>query len=111
MSGSSNRTHSIPPFCHPSRISRTLSTRPPSHALLRRRMLSVPDERRVRYRGGATGSLSIRCKVPSRRRGEGGDRVADAVIDSTGTHVLPLELGRGYPVIVRGAGVWVEDSA
>jgi adenosylmethionine-8-amino-7-oxononanoate aminotransferase len=37
--------------------------------------------------------------------------VAHAVIDSTGTHVLPLELDRGYPVIVRGDGVWVEDSA
>jgi len=33
------------------------------------------------------------------------------MIDSTGTHVLPLELDRGYPVIVRGEGVWVEDSA
>jgi adenosylmethionine-8-amino-7-oxononanoate aminotransferase len=37
--------------------------------------------------------------------------VAHPVIDSTGTHVLPLELDRGYPVIVRGDGVWVEDSA
>ena len=37
--------------------------------------------------------------------------MARGTIDSTGTHVLPLELGRGYPVIVRGEGVWVEDSA
>ena len=37
--------------------------------------------------------------------------MADAVIDSNGTHVLPLEFGRGYPVIVRGDGVWVEDLA
>src|SRR5256884_3099028 len=27
------------------------------------------------------------------------------------THVLPLELDRRYPVIVRGEGVWVEDAA
>ena len=27
------------------------------------------------------------------------------------THVLPLELGRAMPVIVRGEGVWVEDAA
>jgi adenosylmethionine-8-amino-7-oxononanoate aminotransferase len=32
-------------------------------------------------------------------------------IDSTRTRVLPLEFGRGNPVIVRGEGVWVEDSA
>jgi adenosylmethionine-8-amino-7-oxononanoate aminotransferase len=33
------------------------------------------------------------------------------VIDSGGTRVLPLELDRRYPIIVRGEGVWVEDSA
>jgi adenosylmethionine-8-amino-7-oxononanoate aminotransferase len=33
------------------------------------------------------------------------------LIDSSRTRVLPLELGRGYPVIVRGEGVWVEDAA
>jgi len=27
------------------------------------------------------------------------------------THVLPLELNRRYPVIVKGEGVWVEDAA
>src|SRR5947209_1159661 len=37
--------------------------------------------------------------------------MARSVIDSGGTHVLPLELGRRYPVIVRGEGVWVEDAA
>ena len=37
--------------------------------------------------------------------------MADAVIESSRTHVLPLELARGYPVIVRGEGVWVEDAA
>jgi hypothetical protein len=37
--------------------------------------------------------------------------VARSVIDSGGTRVLPLELDRRYPVIVRGDGVWVEDAA
>jgi adenosylmethionine-8-amino-7-oxononanoate aminotransferase len=37
--------------------------------------------------------------------------VARSVIDSGGTHVLPLELDRSYPVLVRGEGVWVEDAA
>jgi adenosylmethionine-8-amino-7-oxononanoate aminotransferase len=37
--------------------------------------------------------------------------VAQAVIDSGTTHVLPLELDRRYPVIVRGEGPWVEDAA
>ena len=37
--------------------------------------------------------------------------MANALIDSSGTHVLPLELARGYPVIASGEGVWVEDSA
>ena len=32
-------------------------------------------------------------------------------IDGQRTHVLPLELGRPLPVIVRGEGVWVEDLA
>ena len=32
-------------------------------------------------------------------------------VDSSRTHVLPLELDRRYPVVVRGEGVWVEDSA
>ncbi|MDP9327452.1 MAG: aminotransferase class III-fold pyridoxal phosphate-dependent enzyme [Actinomycetota bacterium] len=34
-----------------------------------------------------------------------------SVIDSGRTGVLPLELDRRYPVIVRGDGVWVEDAA
>jgi adenosylmethionine-8-amino-7-oxononanoate aminotransferase len=37
--------------------------------------------------------------------------MGEALIESTGTHVLPLELARGYPVVVRGDGAWVEDSA
>ncbi len=37
--------------------------------------------------------------------------MVQASIDSQGTHVLPLELGRAMPVIVRGDGVWVEDAA
>lgn len=32
------------------------------------------------------------------------------LIDSASTKVLPLELYRRYPVVVRGEGVWVEDS-
>ncbi len=32
-------------------------------------------------------------------------------VDSSRTHVLPLELDRRYPVVVGGEGVWVEDSA
>ena len=37
--------------------------------------------------------------------------MTEGLIESSRTRVLPLELGRGYPVIVRGEGVWVEDSA
>jgi len=36
-------------------------------------------------------------------------RVAEPISDST--RVLPLELDRRYPVIVKGEGVWVEDAA
>src|SRR4030081_3305763 len=35
----------------------------------------------------------------------------EAVVVSQSTHVLPLEFNRRYPVVVRGDGVWVEDSA
>jgi adenosylmethionine-8-amino-7-oxononanoate aminotransferase len=34
-----------------------------------------------------------------------------AFVESQRTHVLPLELGRASPIIVRGEGVWVEDAA
>jgi adenosylmethionine-8-amino-7-oxononanoate aminotransferase len=37
--------------------------------------------------------------------------VTQAFVDGTRSHVLPLELGHAYPVIVRGEGVWVEDAA
>jgi adenosylmethionine-8-amino-7-oxononanoate aminotransferase len=37
--------------------------------------------------------------------------MAQTFIDSRRSHVLPLELGRPMPVVVRGEGVWVEDSA
>ena len=37
--------------------------------------------------------------------------MAQAFIESHRTHVLPLELGRAMPVIVRGEGVWVEDAS
>ena len=33
------------------------------------------------------------------------------VIDASRTRVLPLEFSRGYPVIVRGDGAWVEDAS
>src|SRR5438876_4088097 len=38
-------------------------------------------------------------------------RARDAVVTSQTTHVLPLELGRRYPVLKRGDGVWVEDES
>jgi adenosylmethionine-8-amino-7-oxononanoate aminotransferase len=31
-------------------------------------------------------------------------------IESSRSHVLPLELARPYPVLVRGEGVWIEDA-
>lgn len=34
-----------------------------------------------------------------------------AHVDSSSTRVLPPELDRRYPVIVRGEGVWLEDGA
>ena len=37
--------------------------------------------------------------------------MAQTVVDSARTRVLPLELGRRYPVVVRGRGAWVEDAA
>jgi adenosylmethionine-8-amino-7-oxononanoate aminotransferase len=36
--------------------------------------------------------------------------VTRAPIDSSRTHVLPLELGRAMPVVARGDGVWIEDT-
>ncbi len=33
-----------------------------------------------------------------------------APVDSEGSRVLPLELDRPYPILVRGQGVWVEDA-
>ena len=35
----------------------------------------------------------------------------DGLVDSSDTRVLPPELDRRYPMIVKGEGVWVEDSA
>jgi len=40
-----------------------------------------------------------------------GNRMAGASIESERTHVFPLELGRAMPVIARGDGVWIEDTA
>jgi adenosylmethionine-8-amino-7-oxononanoate aminotransferase len=36
--------------------------------------------------------------------------VTDALVDSSSTRVLPPEFNRRYPMIVRGDGVWLEDS-
>jgi adenosylmethionine-8-amino-7-oxononanoate aminotransferase len=36
---------------------------------------------------------------------------APTVVLSQSTRVFPLELNRRYPVLVRGEGVWLEDSA
>jgi adenosylmethionine-8-amino-7-oxononanoate aminotransferase len=37
--------------------------------------------------------------------------MAQSFVDGSRSHVLPLELAHRYPVIVRGEGVWVEDSS
>jgi adenosylmethionine-8-amino-7-oxononanoate aminotransferase len=37
--------------------------------------------------------------------------MAGRIVDSSSTRVLPPEFDRRYPVIVRGEGVWLEDSA
>jgi adenosylmethionine-8-amino-7-oxononanoate aminotransferase len=37
--------------------------------------------------------------------------LSQTLIGSDATRVLPLELDKQYPVIVRGEGVWLEDSA
>ena len=37
--------------------------------------------------------------------------MAQTLIDTDHTHVLPLELDERYPVVVRGEGAWVEDAA
>ncbi|TMK47849.1 MAG: aspartate aminotransferase family protein, partial [Actinobacteria bacterium] len=87
MSGSSNRTHSIPSFFHPSRMSFRPATGQQD---------SVPPTARHSRMPGSW-----------RRRPRGNLR---SMVDSAGTRVLPLELDRRYPVIVRGQGVWVEDA-
>lgn len=37
--------------------------------------------------------------------------VSEPYVDVRASHVLHLEFDRPYPVVVRGEGVWVEDSA
>jgi hypothetical protein len=37
--------------------------------------------------------------------------MTQAFIESRRSHVLPLELARPMPVVVRGEGVWIEDAA
>src|SRR6266511_1947685 len=87
MSGSSNRTHSIPSFCHASRVSFAPATGQQDIVPPRPRHSRAPGS--WRHRPG--GNLR-------------------AMVDSSETRVLPLELDRRYPVLVRGRGVWVEDA-
>ncbi len=37
--------------------------------------------------------------------------MGQAFVDGRTSHVLPLELGRAYPVVVRGEGAWIEDAS
>ena len=37
--------------------------------------------------------------------------MTQTMVDSSGTRVLPPEFDRRYPVVVRGDGVWLEDSS
>jgi adenosylmethionine-8-amino-7-oxononanoate aminotransferase len=37
--------------------------------------------------------------------------VPETFVDSQTSRVIPLELDRRYPIVVRGEGVWVEDAA
>jgi adenosylmethionine-8-amino-7-oxononanoate aminotransferase len=37
--------------------------------------------------------------------------VTQAAVDASATRLLPPELDRRYPVVVRGEGVWLEDAA
>ena len=37
--------------------------------------------------------------------------MARAIVEGDRSHVLPLELARPYPLLVRGQGVWVEDAS
>jgi adenosylmethionine-8-amino-7-oxononanoate aminotransferase len=43
--------------------------------------------------------------------GESRHRVPAGHVDSTITRIIPHDLNRRYPVVVRGDGVWVVDSA
>src|SRR5258708_28099732 len=51
----------------------------------------------------ATTATSTSRSSPCSRRPE--------MVTSDATRVFPLELDRNYPVVVRGEGSWVEDSA
>ena len=37
--------------------------------------------------------------------------MARAIVEGDRSHVLPLELARSYPLLVRGEGVWIEDAS
>src|SRR5919108_4860321 len=123
MSGSSNRTKPMSWSCHSSRMSFTSAidrllprARPRPHgarsarytvagrrpATDRRRCASAVS-RRVPYAGADLGG-SPAAECESR-----GDEMSRTAIESDRTRVLPLELGRAMPVVVRGDGVWIED--
>jgi hypothetical protein len=48
------------------------------------------------------------ARRPAERCREG--RSVQASVGSHESHILPLELARAMPVIVRGEGVWIEDA-
>jgi len=37
--------------------------------------------------------------------------MVQSIVEGDRSHVLPLELARPYPLLVRGEGVWVEDAS
>src|SRR5213596_3260475 len=109
MSGSSKRTNPIPSDCQPPRISLTSLMDPAPSVLPRPAACWVYLDGPL-VRNGALPYATRRrdMRAVAVRVEEG--RMAEASIQSDRTHVLPLELGRAMPVIVRGEGVWVEDA-
>src|SRR6059036_2573427 len=107
MSGSSKRTNPTSSFCQPSSIFFTS---------LMDRLPPVPrnDSRCGGYTVTTRWSATGPCPTLGERAAAGRareSRMAQSSIESDRTQVLPLELGRAMPLIVRGEGVWVEDAA
>jgi adenosylmethionine-8-amino-7-oxononanoate aminotransferase len=63
---------------------------------------------RVRQGSGST-VASLPCYKDRSHRGR--PSLTKTLVDSSSTRILPLELDRRYPLIVRGRGVWLEDAA